>query len=495
MSDATDRTPDALPAELGHDQPELARRVARSSLFTVGGYGAQNVLRLGSNVLLAQLLVPEVFGEMVLVGLLLLGIGMFSDVGIGPCLVQSKRGREASFVHTAFTVQALRGLVIAALGWSIAPAFAGWYGEPSLVWPIRVACATAVLQGLNSTRWFTVTRDLALGRKTGVELAAQLASIGVCVTWAYFDRSVWALVAGSVTQSAMIALGSHLALPGARDGLRLERAALTELFGFGRWIFVSTCVTFLALQSDRLILGKLVDSLGLLGVYGMAATVATIPTVLAGHLSGNVQFPLLAAHDRRDPSALSAAFLRQRETLLVALGAALLAVFWFAPLFFKTLYPPEFADAGWIAQWICVAGWFGLLKQTSDRVLLVRGATRALAGVNFVAFLARGLGGIAGFWLAGMHGFLAGLVIGSALEQLVVQHVVGLLDLDVRRQDLMATAVAATVVGAGWQVRTIVDAGLLRGAPAIALDVGLGLLLLGLVAAQSVVRYRRVGLA
>jgi len=492
---STDASPEPRAAEPEHDQPELERRVARSSLFTIGGYAASNVLRLGSNVLLAQMLLPEIFGQMVLVGLLLLGIGMFSDVGIGPCIVQSARGRDAAFVRTAFTVQALRGVTIAFVGCLIAPAFAGWYGEPDLVWPIRVACATAVFQGLNSTKWFTVTRDLALGRKTVVELVAQVASIAVCVVWAYLDRSVWALVAGSITQSVVIAVGSHLALPGVRDGLKLEREALTELFGFGRWVFVSTCVTFLALQSDRLVLGKLVDSLGLLGVYGMAATIATIPTILAGHLSGNVQFPLLAAHDRRDRGALAEAFLRQRETLLVALGTALLAVFWFAPLFFRTLYPVEFADAGWIAQWICAAGWFALLKQTSDRVLLVRGRTRALAGVNFVAFLAKSTGAIVGFQLAGMHGFLAGLVMGSAVEQLVVQRVVRELDIDVRRQDLMASLVAAAVVGAGWQVRTLVDGHLVAGAPALALEIGLGAVLIGLVAAQTVVRYRRVGLA
>lgn len=477
------------------DQPELERRVARSSLFTVGGYAVSNVLRLFSNVLLAQILLPEIFGQMVLVGLLLLGIGMFSDVGIGPCLVQSRRGREEPFVHTAFTLQALRGFAIAALGWAIAPIFAGWYDEPSLIWPIRIACATAVLQGLNSTKWHTVTRDLALGRKTIVELATHVLSITVCVVWAYFDRSVWALVAGSVVQAAGVAIGSHLALPGARDGLRLERAALVEMLTFGRWVFVSTCVTFLALQSDRLILGKLVDSLGLLGVYGMAVTIASIPTILAGHLSGNVQFPLLAVHDRRDPSALEEAFLRQRETLLVALGSILLAVFWFAPLFFRTLYPEDFRDAGWIAQWLCVAGWFALLKQTSDRVLLVRGATRALAGVNFVAFLARAAGTIVGFQLAGMHGFLAGLVIGSVIEQLVVQRVVLALDLDVRRQDLMASAVAAAVIAAGWQVRELVDTGLVTGPAAPLIEVGLGAVLLGLVSAQTVVRYRQVGLA
>jgi O-antigen/teichoic acid export membrane protein len=489
---------DTETARMGGEElarPELERRVRRGSLFTVGGYALSNGLRLASNVVLASLLAPEVFGEMVLVGLLLLGLGMFSDVGIGPCLVQSPRGRERAFVHTAFTLQLQRGLAIAAIGFLVAPTFAAWYGAPHLAAAIQVACATSALQGFNSTRLATVTRELALGRKTALELVAQVASIGTCVVWALVDPSVWALVAGSVVHSAVVALGSHLVLPGPPDGLALERAALVELFTFGRWVFVSTCVTFLALQADRLILGKLIESLGLLGVYGMAVTIAGIPTVLAGHLSGNVQFPLLAAHQRAAPAELEEAFLRQRHTLLLGLGALLLGVFWFAPLFFDLLYPPEFHGAGHIAQWLCLCGFFALQKQTADRVLLVRGATRALAFVNACAFAAKSVLAIVGFRLFALEGFLVGLVLGSVVEQLVVQRAVAAVGLSIRRQDLQAAVVALSVAGAGWQVQELVEVGAVARHLTLFVEVALGLVLVGLVAAQSIVRYRRLGLS
>lgn len=488
----TATTPQAGDADA---RPELERRVRRGSLFTIGGYAFANGLRLVSNVVLARLLAPEIFGEMLLVGLLLLALGMFSDVGIGPCLVQSPRGKERAFVHTAFTVQVLRGCTIAVIGIVAAPAFAGWYGAPHIAPVLQVACATSLLQGFNSTKLFTATRELALGRKTVIELAAQLASIGVCVVWAFAAPSVWALVAGNVVQCAIVAVASHAALPGERDGFALERRALHELFTFGRWVFASTCVTFLALQADRLVLGKLVDSLGLLGVYGMAVAIAAIPTILAGHLSGNVQFPLLAQQARLAPDELAAAFLRQRHTLLLGLGVLLLGVFWFAPLFFELLYPPEYQQAGAIAQWLCVCGWFALLKQTADRVLLVRGATRALAAVNAVAFVAKTTGAIVGFRLGGLEGLLAGLVIGGVIEQLAVERAVGAVGLSIRRQDLMASAAALAVATAGWQVQHLVHLEVLARGATLSIEVLLGFVLVGLVAAQSVVRFKKTGLS
>jgi O-antigen/teichoic acid export membrane protein len=494
-TNTTDTNSAQAEAPRGDARPELEQRVRRSSLFTIGGYAFANGLRLVSNVVLARLLAPEMFGEMLLVGLLLLALGMFSDVGIGPCLVQSPRGKERAFVRTAFTIQALRGCTIAAIGILVAPAFAAWYGAPHIAPVLQVACATSLLQGFNSTKLFTATRELALGRKTAIELVAQLASIAVCVVWAWSAPSVWALVAGNVVQCAIVAVASHTALPGERDGFALERRALHELFSFGRWVFASTCVTFLALQADRLVLGKLVESLGLLGVYGMAVAIAGIPTILAGHLSGNVQFPLLAEQARRTPDDFAAAFLRQRHTLLLGLGVLLLGVFWFAPLFFELLYPVEYLRAGPIAQWLCVVGWFALLKQTADRVLLVRGATRALAAVNALAFLAKTAGAIIGFHLGGLEGFLAGLVIGGAVEQFAIERAVGAVGLAIRRQDLMASAAALAVATAGWQVQHLVELDVLARGATLSIEVVLGLVLVGLVAAQSVVRFKKTGLS
>ena len=45
------------------------------------------VLRFGFNLVLTRLLLPEVFGLMALVDLFLLGLHMFSDVGLGLSIV------------------------------------------------------------------------------------------------------------------------------------------------------------------------------------------------------------------------------------------------------------------------------------------------------------------------------------------------------------------------------------------------------------------------
>jgi O-antigen/teichoic acid export membrane protein len=62
----------------------LDARFMRSSVFTLGGYGMGQVLRLASNLILTRILFPEAFGMMALVSVIMQGLAMFSDVGVSP---------------------------------------------------------------------------------------------------------------------------------------------------------------------------------------------------------------------------------------------------------------------------------------------------------------------------------------------------------------------------------------------------------------------------
>ncbi len=96
----------------GRPRASLRGLALRGSIWTLGGYGASQVLRLAGNLVLARLLFPEAFGLSALVGVFMVGLAMFSDVGIGPSVIRSHRGDDADFLNTAWTIQVIRGLVL-----------------------------------------------------------------------------------------------------------------------------------------------------------------------------------------------------------------------------------------------------------------------------------------------------------------------------------------------------------------------------------------------
>src|SRR5690606_17029308 len=90
----------------------LRSRVVRSSAWTLAGHALGHGMSLVSNLALAALLFPEAFGVMALVRLVLRGLKMFSDVGIGPSIIQHRRGEDPAFLNTAWTIQIVRGVLL-----------------------------------------------------------------------------------------------------------------------------------------------------------------------------------------------------------------------------------------------------------------------------------------------------------------------------------------------------------------------------------------------
>jgi hypothetical protein len=89
----------------------LNRLALSGVIWTIAGYGASQVMRFGGNLILTRLLLPEYFGLMALVNIPIIGLQLFSDVGIIPSIVQNKRGDEPGFYNTAWTLQIVRGIL------------------------------------------------------------------------------------------------------------------------------------------------------------------------------------------------------------------------------------------------------------------------------------------------------------------------------------------------------------------------------------------------
>ena len=143
---------------------------------------------------MGYLLAPEIFGLLALADILLRGLSLFSDFGIGPSIVQNERGKEPAFLNTAWTIQTLRGFGILIVGAIFALPFADFYGEPRLAWIIPVAALNAVIQGFQSTAPHTLSRDVRLGRLTIMRYSSTIVRVAVTLTWAWFHPSIWALL-------------------------------------------------------------------------------------------------------------------------------------------------------------------------------------------------------------------------------------------------------------------------------------------------------------
>ena len=393
---------------------ELAGKAKRSGIFVLLNRISSGLLRLASNVILAELLFPEAFGVMVLVNIFILGLNLFSDVGIGPSLVRSKRGEEAAFYNTAWTVQIARGLLLGLLCLVLAHPYAALFQKPEIIPLIMLAGLGPFAAGFRSPHWFTADRRQTLGRKVGLELFGQIVGIAAMVYWAWAYGTVVALVIGGIVQNAVISLASFFVLPGGRVRPQWDRAAASELYRFGRWIFASTAITFLAMQSDRLLLGGLLNGFWL-GMIGLALGLLSICTHFVQGLSSSVVFPTWMNSQRLDPEAHLERMRRSRYALQCVAMAVLVGITAGTPALFRIFYDDRYQGAVPIVQMLCVATWFGTLSVTSTAAALVFGDSKATTRSNFLVFLFKIPLGLLGWWMLELVGFLLGVTLANLI--------------------------------------------------------------------------------
>lgn len=388
------------------------------SFWTFFGFGGSQLIRLAGNLILARLLFPEAFGLMALVNVFMQGLQMFSDLGIGPAIIQNPRGEEPGFRNVAWTVQIIRGVVLWAasclLAWPVAQFYSAGHPDAMMLLKILpVIGFTAFLGGFTSTSLYILNRRMKIGTITMLELLPQIVSMTVIILWALFvQRSVWAIVAGSMGHSITRLTLSHLVERGYLDRLDWNRETAAELVRFGGWIFASTVVSFLVMNLDRMVLGKLL-SLAELGIYSIAMTFAQIGMQITTRLTNVVLFPLLTQR-QHIPERLMELCLRGRRLVLLSGGAVCVAFCMIAPLFFEFLYDERYHAAGPLSRWLAIYVWGWIMVATIDRVPLAMGQTRILFQTNVLNMFSMGLA-IPGYLVFGLPGFILGLAGAQAI--------------------------------------------------------------------------------
>lgn len=397
----------------------LGARAARSSFWTMGSFASSQLIRLASNLILTRLLFPEAFGIMALVTVFIQGLANFSDVGVTPAILQSKRGDDPAFLNTAWTIQVIRGGFLWIAACVVGFPMAWFYGEPLLAQIMPVAGLSLLITGFKPTRWDTANRHLLLGRVAAIEVAVQLIGVIFAIALAWYMRSVWALViSGVLSQIVLLGLANGY-LPGLKNVFRWEKAARTELIGFGKWIFLSTVCGFFFFQADKILIGKWLP-LDEFGVYNIGFFLATVPAMLGNVIVGKVLIPI---YREAPPKESAANFNKLRKMRFVVTGA-LVAMVAIASLLgvwaVDVMYDPRYALAGPIVVVLTLMLLPQLISLTYDQAALAAGDSKRF----FLLYLARAVF-MFGFVLIGLEmGGLFGAIIGQGVAYLMIYPVV-----------------------------------------------------------------------
>jgi O-antigen/teichoic acid export membrane protein len=336
--------------------------------WVTGSYAAVQLIRLATNVALARLLAPELFGIMLIVSTLRTGIELLSDLGIGQNIVSNKSAEEPPFYNTAWTLQVVRGLVLGLICVCLSGYIADVFEKPVLSNIFPVASIFFLLAGLESTCRFLLQRRLSLELLGKFEVLTALIGLVVHVTLAWITPTIWALMIGGLISAAAFTVGTHFLIPGIRHSFTWNVSYVWEIVHFGKWVFLASILYFLALNIDRLYLAKFI-SLAALGVYGIARSFSDMVTQLIAKLGNMIVFPTIAASDQVGKELRSR--VENSRLKLVMTAAAGVAVFAAgSDLLVTTLYDRRYHEAALLLPVLSIGVWFAILSTIGESMLL-----------------------------------------------------------------------------------------------------------------------------
>jgi O-antigen/teichoic acid export membrane protein len=417
----------------------LKKLAIRGAIWTIAGYGTNQLLRFGSNLILTRLLVPEYFGVMAVVNTLRIGIELFSDLGITQSIVNNKRGDEPAFLNTAWTIQVIRGCVLWLFCLLITLPAANLYNDHRLLWLIPIVGLSTIFDGFSSTSIHSLYRRMELGKITLFQLILQVLGLFTLIVWCWFSPSILALGVGVVLGAIYRTVGSFWLIPGYTNRFAWERDAVNEIMSFGRWMFLATSVTFLNEQADRLILAKLL-SFQLLGVYTIAYTLAGIPREIIKHLSYRVIFPTISNLLDLPRSSLRAKIIRQRRLILMGFAILIAVLVTVGDLVIAVLYDKRYVEATWMMPILSCGIWFSVLFYTTSPALLAIGKPLYSAQSNLAGFVMIGLGLPLAFYRFGTVGAIIVIALSDMPLYIVNLYGLGREQLSCITQDIQSTA-------------------------------------------------------
>ena len=213
------------------------------------------IVGLGSNIVIARLLTPEVIG-IYAVSLAFIGIAqVLRDFGVANYLIQ-ERDLTADHVRTAFGILLVLGGLMFAVLFAGAPRIALLYGEAQMEPTLRICAFNFLVLPFGTVSLALLRRSMAFKRLAAVNVAATCVGAGVSVGMAALGFGVISLAMGSVVLNVITGIGAWL----ARNDQRLLLPSFSKwraVLNFGAQSSVAGVVTSASMDINDLVVGKL----------------------------------------------------------------------------------------------------------------------------------------------------------------------------------------------------------------------------------------------
>lgn len=355
---------------------------ANSVPVLVTTIAATNVLRIISNLVLTRLLAPEAFGVVGVLSSITVILQMLTDMGYHAFLV---RAREAGgrLLDVVWTLRLARSAILTIIMFAGAGALAAAFDKPELETPIRAASFLFLFEGARSLHPILAERARRVSYVTVLEFAAYLLQLAITIAAAFVLKSFWAILVGMYAGAFVVAAFSYVLYPGGPHRIQFDRRIGGELWRFARVVVVSSAITLVVSQADKIFIGRTL-TLDEFGLYMLAVNLTLAAQGLIRAYVLRVLFPLFAETAREAADALARIYYAARRRMTLILAFLLGGGVGGGPLLVRILFDDRYLGSGVFVSLLCLAPLFSLMTLPAEQLLIALGRIRSALEANVV---------------------------------------------------------------------------------------------------------------
>lgn len=250
------------------------------------------VISLVITAILARNIPPSAFGTMTIATILMAFLDIFTDMGIGPAIIQFK-DLSRHQINSLFMIGSATGLALSLGLFFLSPQISHFYNDPILIDVCHLISICLFFNSLN-----VVPNGLMLKAKRFKTIAIRTLSFQIiCGSLAVFAAlkgwGIYALMITPIVSSVGIFLVNFYNYP-QQIIFKIDTKALKTVWSFSSFQFLFSVINYFSRNLDKLIIGKYF-SMAQLGYYDKAYRLMQMPLQNITFVISPVLHPILSS--------------------------------------------------------------------------------------------------------------------------------------------------------------------------------------------------------
>ncbi|MBI2622917.1 MAG: lipopolysaccharide biosynthesis protein [Candidatus Levybacteria bacterium] len=353
---------------------------------TIKGLSWAGALRLSTRLIaflriaiLARILTPAQFGVFGIAAFVLVFVEILTETGINVFLIQEKKKID-EYIHTAWIVSIIRGILIAIVIILLAPFIASFFNSAESYSLLVLMGAVPFIRGFINPAIIKFQKELEFQKEFWFRLLIFFVDAATAIILVFLLREpiglVWGLITGAILE---VILSFLLVKP--RPRFVFEKARVQRVVGRGKWVTFAGIFDYLFRNLDDMSVGKLLNTSSL-GLYQMAYKLSELPITEIAVVAQKVTFPVLTKISN-DKKRLQGAFFKMMFGicgLVIPLGVLLIV---FSRQVIEVILGAQWLSATSVLQVLAI---FGVIRAISGSVSTLFLAIQKQEFVTLVTF-------------------------------------------------------------------------------------------------------------